>query len=259
MMRMPALFVNHGGGPMPLMGRQPMIAHHLQESVTKYITEKPRAIVVISAHHEANPIAITSSAKPSMYFDYYGFPPETYEFKYPAPGNPELARQIQNLLSEKGIESQLDAKRGLDHGAFVPLMLMYPDADIPVVCVSLHSSLSPDIHLALGNALAPLQDQGVLLLGSGFAFHNFDAMRNPDEASYKKSNDFNNWLKDAVMANPVEKLRDWKNAPSARFAHPREEHLMPLLVTAAAGGSPQIIYDRQAGNGDFAISGYLFE
>jgi aromatic ring-opening dioxygenase catalytic subunit (LigB family) len=160
MMRMPALFVNHGGGPMPLMGRQPMIAHHLQESVTKYITEKPRAIVVISAHHEANPIAITSSAKPSMYFDYYGFPPETYEFKYPAPGNPELARQIQNLLSEKGIESQLDAKRGLDHGAFVPLMLMYPDADIPVVCVSLHSSLSPDIHLALGNALAPLQDQG---------------------------------------------------------------------------------------------------
>ncbi len=160
MMRMPAVFVNHGGGPMPLMGRQPMIAHHLQETVTKFITEKPRAIVVISAHHEANPIAITSSAKPSMYFDYYGFPPETYEFKYPAPGNPELARKIQNLLSEKGLESQLDAKRGLDHGAFVPLMLMYPDADVPVVCVSLHSSLSPDIHLALGSALAPLQDQG---------------------------------------------------------------------------------------------------
>ena len=159
-MRIPAIFVNHGGGPLPLMGRQPMIAKHMKELVTKFIPEKPTAIVVISAHYEANPIAITSSAQPSMYFDYGGFPPETYQYQYPAKGNPDLARKIQKLLSEKGIESELDAKRGFDHGVFVPLMLMYPAADIPVVCVSLHSSLSADIHLVLGRALAPLQDEG---------------------------------------------------------------------------------------------------
>lgn len=159
-MKFPAVFVNHGGGPLPLMGRQPIITKHMKELVTKVIPEKPQAIVVISAHYEANPIAITSSANPSMYFDYYGFPPETYQYQYPAKGSPDLAQKIQKLLSEKGIESELDNKRGFDHGVFVPLMLMYPAADIPVVSVSLHSSLSTDIHLALGNALAPLRDEG---------------------------------------------------------------------------------------------------
>ena len=129
---------------------------------TKFIPEKPEAIVVISAHYEAHPIAITSSNNPSMYYDYSGFPPETYEYQYPAKGHPDLARKIHKLLSEKGLESHLDDKRGFDHGVFVPLMLMYPSADIPVVCVSLHSSLAADIHLALGNALAPLRDEGTL-------------------------------------------------------------------------------------------------
>lgn len=159
-MKFPAVFVNHGGGPLPLMGRQPVIAQHMKELVTKFIPDKPRAIVVISAHYEANPITITSSANPSMYFDYSGFPPETYKYTYPAKGHLDLARKIQKLLSEKGLESELDDKRGFDHGVFVPLMLMYPAADIPVVCVSLHSSLSADIHLSLGKALAPLQDEG---------------------------------------------------------------------------------------------------
>jgi 4,5-DOPA dioxygenase extradiol len=127
MMRFPAVFVNHGGGPMPLLGKQPELVDQMKEIVQKHLPQQlPKAIVILSAHWESDPIKITSAERPSMYYDYGGFPPETYEYQYPAPGSPELAKKIQGLLGGQGLKSELDGKRGFDHGVFVPLMIMYP-------------------------------------------------------------------------------------------------------------------------------------
>lgn len=231
---------------------------------------KPDAIVVVSAHWESVPIQITSSANTPMLYDYSGFPAESYEYQYPAPGSPSLAHKIKRLLADNSIESELNDQRGSDHGVFVPLMLMYPEADVPVVAVSLHSSLSPDLHLALGAALAPLRDErNVLLLGSGYTFHNIQAFFHPSEATYKASSDFDAWLKDTLSnsknndAEVLQRLKRWEQAPGARIAHPREEHLLPLLVTAAAAAGSrwskaEIIYETEAGNGEHAVSSYLF-
>jgi 4,5-DOPA dioxygenase extradiol len=161
-------------GPLPLMGRQDSISRHLKEVVKKYLPDPPKSIVVISAHWESDndKIKITSSANPSMLFDYYGFPPETYYYDYPAKGDPDLATRIQDILNKDGIDSEKDMSRGFDHGVFVPLLLMYPQAQIPVVCVSLHRSLDAEIHMKIGKALSPLREEEVLILGSGYTFHN---------------------------------------------------------------------------------------
>ena len=178
-----ALYIPHGGGPMPLMGDP----GHAE--LTKYLQslaadgEPPSAIVVSSAHWEAPTPTITSAPNPELYFDYYGFPPETYEYRYPAPGSPELAARIADLLRDGGFAPEFDPDRGLDHGVFVPLMLMYPDAAIPVVQVSLVDGLDPATHIALGEALRPLLDGTVLLLGSGMSFHNMRAFSFAGELS----------------------------------------------------------------------------
>eukprot|EP00808_Paulinella_micropora_P009410 g67045.t1 len=251
----PVVFANHGGGPLPLLGRDPELAKQLQALGKRLTTEaQPKAIVVISAHWESDPISITSAPSPKMYFDYGGFPAESYEYSYPAPGRPELAKQIQGLLQSAGIKSRLDEKRGYDHGVFVPLMLAFPKAELPVVCVSLHPTLDAQSHLQLGAALSPLRQQGVLLFGSGYTFHNFDAFFHPSEKYHKGSADFDAWLRTTVATAQASKdasfpaassaassprwlaLRDWAKAPSARLCHPREEHLLPLLVCAGAAG-----------------------
>jgi aromatic ring-opening dioxygenase catalytic subunit (LigB family) len=160
-MKFPAIFINHGGGPMPLMGQQPDLVKHMKEAVKKYIPEKPKSIVVLSAHWETNPIQITNHEKPrSLHFDYGGFPQETYEYEYPVPGSRDLSNRIKTLLKENGIESQLENTRGFDHGVFVPLMIMYPDTDIPVVAVSMDASLRSDRNMKVGQALAPLREEG---------------------------------------------------------------------------------------------------
>jgi len=263
-MKFPAVFVNHGGGPMPLLGQQQTLVKHMKDVVRSHLPpEKPKAIVVFSAHWESDPVKITSSSNPKMLYDYYGFPPETYHYKYPAPGSPELAQRMQALLGEQGIPSELDSERGFDHGVFIPLMIMYPDADIPVVCVSLHNSLAPEINIQIGQALHSLRDDGILFLGSGYTFHNLKAFFNPSSESYKASSDFNDWLKQSMKTEKVlETLKGWKQAPGARMAHPREEHLIPLFMTAAAGGpnaTPQLIFEVEAHTGDHAVSGYLFQ
>ena len=156
------------------MGRQDSISRHLKEVVKAYLPDPPKAIVVISAHWESDNdnIKITSNANPSMLFDYFGFPPETYQYQYPANGDPDLATRIQDILKNEGIKSEKDNERGFDHGVYVPLLLMYPQAQIPVVCVSLHKSLDATIHLMIGKALSPLRSEKILLLGSGYTFHN---------------------------------------------------------------------------------------
>lgn len=235
----PCIFLNHGGGPLPLMLKDDAVRSHLLTfgSRFKQEYEKPKSILVISAHYEsASSILVTSSSKPDMYFDYYGCPPDTYKYKYPAPGNPELASRIHTLLKNNKIPCELDTKRGFDHGVFIPLMLTFPDADIPVVTLSLHASFNPELHLRIGESLQALREEGVLIIGSGMSFHSKGGTeKNP------AGKDFDQALC-KLMANPDSKYRNemlskWEQLPGARNAHPREEHLIPLHVVVGAAGS----------------------
>lgn len=239
------MFVPHGGGPCFFMDwtmgppdTWDRLASFLR-AFEHFVGARPKAIVVVSGHHESNVIEITSSPAPPMLFDYYGFPAHTYELDYPAPGSPELAESIGGLLGAAGIAYRYDSDRGLDHGVFVPMLLMYPDADIPVVQMSLRSDLDAGFHLGLGEAIAPLRDEGVLILGSGMSYHN---MRRFGTAhAMEESIEFDQWLTSACTAEPSrrrEALAEWTKAPSARAAHPREEHLLPLMVVA--GAAPEV-------------------
>jgi aromatic ring-opening dioxygenase catalytic subunit (LigB family) len=200
---------------------------------------------------------VGSSPAPPMLFDYYGFPEETYRLRFDAPGSPALASRVRELLGAAGLPAAEDAERGYDHGVFVPLKLVTPDADTPVVQLSLRADLDPDAHLAAGRALAPLRDEGVLIVGSGMSWHN---MRGFSPAFTAKSQAFDAWLAEA-LADPARRddaIRPWDLAPYAREAHPREEHLAPLFVVAgAADGEPGRLAFRDIAM-DVAISGYKF-
>ncbi|POZ51140.1 DODA-type extradiol aromatic ring-opening family dioxygenase [Methylovulum psychrotolerans] len=240
----PVLFLSHGGGPLPLLGD----ANH-KDLVDFFHTipallGKPAAILVISAHWEARLPTVTSGATPALIYDYYGFPQEAYHIRYPAPGQPLLAERIVRLLTRQGIAAQADAQRGFDHGLFVPLKIMYPEADIPCLQLSLVSSLEPKEHIQIGKALADLRKDNVLIIGSGFSFHNLNAFfAPPTETSQTLNQDFENWLIDTCTNNQLnetereQRLIHWQQAPAARYCHPREEHLLPLQVCYGAAGS----------------------
>lgn len=201
---------------------------------------RPSAIVVISAHWEQPQPTILANPSPKLYFDYYGFPDETYEYSYPAPGSVELANTLFDALSSAGLNPALDTERGFDHGMFIPLMLMYPDASIPVVQVSLVDGLDAAAHIELGRALAPALGDDVLVLGSGMSFHNMNGFGDSPEAL-----EFDAWLESVMVADMVEndreaQLVDWASAPAARFSHPREEHLVPLHVCYGIAGGAAI-------------------
>lgn len=263
---MPVVFVPHGGGPMPLLGdvNHRELTHFMQSLAADL--PRPKAIVVITAHWEEEVVSITYSPAPGMLYDYYGFPPESYEFNYPAPGNPTLAKHIQKLLEDKNIDARLDNHRAFDHGTFVPLMLSYPAADIPVVQLSLLSSLDPAAHIAIGKALAPLREQGVLIVGSGMSFHNMRAFFSGDPAVKGKSESFDEWLTETLTSSKLtnearkQRLRDWASAPQGRFCHPREEHLLPLHVCwgAASQGSSAAEQNFSGLLFNTTISGYLW-
>ena len=231
------LFVSHGGGPMPLLGdpgHQDMV-----DRLTELAADlrKPSAILVISAHWEEAIPTITSGTTPSLIYDYYGFPSEAYKIEYPCPGEPVLAQQVAQALDQAGIQARLDDQRGLDHGAFVPLKLMYPEANIPCIQLSLVNTLDASTHLAIGRALQALDYDNLLVLGSGFSFHNmraFFAAQTPEIQARNLA--FEDWLEqtcgDSSLSEPerAKRLADWEQAPHARFCHPREEHLLPLHV-----------------------------
>jgi aromatic ring-opening dioxygenase catalytic subunit (LigB family) len=253
--RMPLAFLPHGGGPWPFVDMgwdlkdTPALKAYL-ESVRDLPKEPPKALLVISAHWEEDVITVMSSPRPPMLYDYYGFPPESYQIQWPAPGEPAVAKRVQELLGKAGFETRNDSQRGFDHGTFVPLKLTYPNADVPTVQLSLKAGLDPEEHLAIGRALAPLRDEGVFIIGSGMTFHNLRAFRDP--RSIPVSETFDAWLRGAATAEPAERdkqLIGWAAAPAARVAHPREEHLLPLMVIAGAAGADrgQIAY-----NGTFA-------
>lgn len=258
----PAFYVPHGGGPCFFMddpqGNWTGMAAFLR-SLPASLPEPPRAIVCVSGHWETAGLAATSGVAPPLVFDYYGFPPHTYQLKYPAPGDPALAAELAAILSAAGFPAKLDPVRGFDHGVFVPLKVVYPDVQIPVVELSLERSLDAALHVSIGRALRSLRDQGVLLFCAGMSFHNLQAMGDP--RALAPSMAFDAWLTEAVeMAGDARaaRLAQWHTAPAARIAHPRHEHLLPLMVAAGASEAPgRRIYSEQVL--DMAISGYRFD
>ena len=244
--RMPAVFLPHGGGPWPFV-HKPMGTPGMWDDMRVYMEklslippETPKAVLVISAHWEAPTPTVMASPKPPMLYDYYGFPPESYEVQWPAPGAPEVAGEIQSLLSRAGFSPGRDATRGFDHGVFVPLKLGWPQADVPALQLSLKQGLDSAEHVRIGRAIAPLRDQGVFIVGSGMSYHNLRAIMahlRGGPAPMDASRAFDEWLAEsmALSADKREtRLVEWKKAPAARACHPREEHLLPLHVVAGA-------------------------
>jgi aromatic ring-opening dioxygenase catalytic subunit (LigB family) len=238
--RLPVAYIPHGGGPWPFVdmgfgdrAELDALAGYLRGLAT-LAPVKPKAVLAVSAHWEERVPTVMTGERPPLLFDYYGFPPESYKLTWPAPGDAALAARTRALLEGAGFATGADAERGFDHGTFVPLKLTYPDADMPTVQLSLKRGLDPAEHIAMGRALAPLRDEGVLIVGSGMSYHNLRAFgaagRGPAEA-------FDAWLRDAIAQEPAERARrltQWSSAPAARQAHPREEHLLPLMVVAGA-------------------------
>ena len=246
------LYFPHGGGPLPLLDEPRHAAMNAFLRGFSRTLERPDAIVVVSAHWEETVVSVTAGRSPPMIFDYYGFPAETYEYSYPAPGYPELASRVHRALGEAGIESRLDTERGFDHGLFVPLMLMYPAADIPCIQISLHAGLDAAQHIRIGRALAALGDENLLILGSGFSFHNLrELMSHSGEGVDTRNQAFEDWLAQALTDESLEesererRLTDWVEAPNARFCHPREEHLLPLHVCYGIAGGPAVCAFRE--------------
>jgi aromatic ring-opening dioxygenase catalytic subunit (LigB family) len=262
--RMPTILVPHGGGPWPFVevgfgdeAELGELERYLRVTAAQ-TPRRPTAVLVVSAHWEEPAFTVMSGERPPMLYDYYGFPKESYEITWPAPGHPATAHRVRGLLDAAGFATAANAERGFDHGTFVPLKLMYPDADVPTVQLSLRRGLDPQEHLSMGRALAPLRDEGVFIVGSGMTFHNLRAF-GPQSAPVAES--FDAWLRQVATAEPAERdraLARWTEAPSARAAHPREEHLIPLMVVAGAAGADRATVTY---NGTFAglrLSAYHF-
>lgn len=240
---LPTLFVPHGAGPCFFMDWEPADTWHRMGDWLRAVSAQPgvspRAVLVISAHWEAPVFTVTAQTAPALLYDYGGFPPHTYELSYPAAGSPELAARVQALLSEAGLASGAEHARGLDHGAFIPLKLIYPQANLPIVQLSLKQGLDPAEHLAAGRALAALRREGVLIIGSGMSYHNMRQLRSGATTADPDSVHFDDWLAETVTLparQRDQRLAGWAEAPGGRSAHPREEHLMPLHVVAGAAG-----------------------
>jgi aromatic ring-opening dioxygenase catalytic subunit (LigB family) len=244
------VYFSHGGGPLPILGdsgHQAMINFmtHLPDQLPK-----SEAILVISAHWEQPQPTILGAAKPPMFYDYYGFPPAAYKINYPAPGHPELANQIVSLLQQAGMKARVDLKRGFDHGLFIPLSLMYPSAEIPAIQISLVDGLSPALHIELGKILGQIAIDNLLVIGSGFSFHNMSAFFHHDPGMISPRNEaFQDWLVETITAEMLPSEREsrltaWEAGPYARYCHPREEHLLPLHVCAGmAERSGRVLFD----------------
>ena len=228
------------------------------DAYDKNLWQKPKAILVVSAHWETekSTFSVTNQLDhKELFYDYYGFPKHTYDLKYPAKGNPGLAKKVVELAKNAGIKVELDNKRNFDHGVFIPLLLMYPNSDIPVVELSINSNFDPKLHIELGKALAPLRQEGVLIIGSGSTTH----------GRFKSTENFGTFVKAITdvltVKSPQERLRhlvNWEQLPHAREAHEREDHLMPLHVIIGAAGDDkgQLLNTHSAG--ELALHSYSF-
>ncbi len=235
MTRMPSLFVSHGA---PTLIIQDGPAHRFLAGYGAALG-KPSAILVASAHWESRDLLVSTADRPETIYDFYGFPKALYDITYAAPGAPAVAARAAAMLRDAGLKGAEDPSRGLDHGAWVPLRLMYPEADIPVAQISIQTGLGPAHQLAVGRALAPLRDEGVLILGSGSATHNLAEFRGQpvDTPPPYWVTAFAEWTNTALSEGRTDDLLDYRNnAPHAARNHPTEEHFLPLLTALGAGG-----------------------
>jgi aromatic ring-opening dioxygenase catalytic subunit (LigB family) len=261
----PTYFVSHGGGPWPYMKDQfgqmfDRLETSLQD-IPRQLGATPKAVLMISGHWEEEDFTVSASPNPPMIYDYSGFPAHTYQVKYSAPGSPELAICVQSLIQGAGYSVYLDPKRGFDHGTFTVMYPMYPQAQIPVVQLSLKRGYDPKLHLEVGQALAPLRKEGVLIIGSGLSYHN---LRSFGSKGAEASQQFDDWLQQTlVQSEPtqrVDKLIHWAKAPAARLAHPQEDHLLPLMVAVgAAQNDPSVcVYHDEKSFGGIVSSSFRF-
>ncbi|MBB33928.1 MAG: dioxygenase [Hirschia sp.] len=265
MPRQPTFYVSHGGGPSFWIDYPEPIGKDGFKGLERYLLgfesvlpAPPQAYLVISAHWETPQVTLSTSPAPGMLYDYYGFPDIAYTLQHPAPGAPDLAAGVRSLLADAGINSAEDDERGFDHGVFVPMMKIDTAAQTPTLMMSLQQDLDPGFHIRLGQALAPLRDEGVVIIGSGSSWHN---LRQYFQAGSGQAEDFDNWLTETAIASPQERntrLLDWVQAPAARQAHPREEHLLPLMVAAGAAGEDRGRRDFHDLIANKPFSGYAF-
>ena len=265
-MKLPTYFISHGGGPWTHMKEQ--LGHTydvLEASLTAIPAEiggsKPQAVLVVSGHWEERDFTVMASPNPPMIYDYGGFPAHTYQIRYDAPGAPSVAQRVRDLLQSAGLTVQLDTQRGYDHGTFVPLYAMYPAADVPVLQLSVQEGYDPATHIAVGRALAPLREEGVLIIGSGLSYHN---LRQMGPGAHAASKAFDDWLQDTLTRVPPaersRRLLAWDRAPAARQAHPSEDHLIPLMVAvgAAEGEPSECVYHEETFFGGVVVSSFRF-
>jgi aromatic ring-opening dioxygenase catalytic subunit (LigB family) len=263
--RLPTYFLSHGGGPWPYMeaGMRRRF-DQLEASLLALRREwgdAPRAVLVISGHWETEEFAVSSAAHPGMVFDYHGFPEHLYRIKYDAPGSPELAMRLRAMLQAGGFACERDGERGFDHGTFSLMQPIYPDGDMPIVQLSVKQDLDPHAHLSIGRLLAPLRDEGVVIIGSGSSFHNL-ALRGL--AAIEPSRRFDDWLQQTLLHSPTDERRrrvaNWTVAPDARVAHPREDHLIPLMVAlgAAEEEPAALTYHQDDFMGGWTLSSFRF-
>ncbi|MFZ5748227.1 MAG: DODA-type extradiol aromatic ring-opening family dioxygenase [Pseudomonadota bacterium] len=265
-MKMPTIYLPHGGGPCFFMDPDGGPPDPMWRPMATYLAglidslpERPRAMLIVSGHWETDRPTVHAGVKPGLLFDYYGFPEHTYRLRWDAPGSPELADRAAGLLGAAGIVSDVETARGWDHGVFVPMKVAVPGADIPTAQMSLRADLNPAAHLAIGRALAPLRDEAVLIVGSGMSFHN---MRVRGPAATARADAWDAALTDAVTdPDPrarAERLAHWEMLAEARFAHPREEHLLPLMVAAGAGEDSPATRDFSDHVIGWTVSAYRF-
>ena len=252
MTRAPAIAFSHGGGPMPLLGDpfHEHIVYSLRNRVPKILRlnspDRPRAICLVTAHRSESLPHISSGERHSLLYDYYNFPPETYKLKYEAPGSPQVAQEVAAAMSEEGLKPTFDDERGWDHGVFVPMLLVRPEADMPIVQISVLDSEDPAAHFSMGRALGKLREQNIAIVGSGFAsFHNMRIFKSGElgaPAFTKRNDEWSEAVTGAVTEEKAtkreERFKTWREWPHAYEMHPRggAEHFLPLVVVAGAGG-----------------------
>ncbi len=264
--RIPTYFLSHGGGPWPYLdGPFRRAFDQLEQSlldIRRELNDAPRAVLVISGHWEEQGFAISSGEHPGMVYDYSGFPEHTYHIRYTSPGSPELAKRVQELLGAGAVDARLDPQRGYDHGTFSIMKPLYPEENIPLVQLSIERSYDPALHLQIGRLLAPLRDEGVLIIGSGLSYHNLRELRG--SAGIEPSRQFDAWLQQtligAVSDERTDRLLHWEQAPLARAAHPKEDHLIPLMAVVGAAGqeSGALVYHQKDLFGGITASSFRF-
>jgi len=252
---MPTLFLSHGS---PMHALEPGAVRGIWEGIARTLP-RPRAILMSSAHWETSLPALTGAAQPETIHDFYGFPRPLYQIQYPAPGSPDVALQAFQLLEKANLKPLIDPQRGLDHGAWSPLLYMYPEADVPVVQLAVQTELGPRHHLALGRALAPLANEGILIFGSGHLTHNLRERRDGAPAAYVR--EFQDWVRRRIEARDLDELADYRSlTPNGVRAHPSDEHFLPLFVAlgaAAANYGAERLHDGVE-SGSLAMDAYLF-